>query len=82
MSWSQNYKGYEVGDYVSYKFSPRLDRTSGKGIVSQITNHCLYIQPDKAHYKGQVESISFFELHTGEAKVTRIIKSDDIYYEV
>lgn len=75
-------KEFEVGDYVSYEYKPKSDKKSGKGFITQITNHCLFIHPDNAHYKGEVEGISFSELYTKEVKVNLVHANQDIYYEV
>lgn len=73
-------KEFEVGDYVSYEFERKSDKKSGKGIITQITNHCVFIHPDHARYKNQVESIAFAEIHIKETKINRIISNQDIYY--
>jgi len=75
-------KNIEVGDYISYEYDPKLDKKSGKGIVKQITNHCIFVHPDYAHYKDQVETISFSEILTKEVVINRLISGQEIYYTV
>lgn len=75
-------KELEVGDYVSYNYNSKSNNKSGRGIIRQITNSCIFIHPNHASYKSQVISIAFLEIYIKEVSVSRIISGQDIYYDV
>lgn len=57
---------FHIGEYVEYGYINASERGkksyAGKGVISQITEHQVFIIPDNALYKGYTVAISFADL--------------------